>query len=294
MWKGGGWASGASLGAAASLGSARLRWRTHCASHAPRTPSPPPHCPPLVPPPHLPTRQAKKVQELVVAITRQFTEAYGPLILVLGAPPGGRGAAGSTATAPATGFSCCCCCVHVSRVHTPARHIRSVAPCCASLLPNRPTEDLHNFDAASFRLLSAAIGDEPLRRAVMFVVTYRCLPCAAVLGFRGAIGNRALGLLPLQPCCPMEGRCDGASARHEPAAVTHRSRSRPRPQAVRGRAVPCAAPAASGRQGTLLSARPGRLPLPAGPGAEGRGPPWRRMALPALGCDCTCNSLAVN
>ncbi len=28
--------------------------------------------------------QAKKVQELVVAIIRQFTEAYGPLILVLG------------------------------------------------------------------------------------------------------------------------------------------------------------------------------------------------------------------
>lgn len=27
--------------------------------------------------------QAKKVQELVVAIIRQFTEAYGPLILVL-------------------------------------------------------------------------------------------------------------------------------------------------------------------------------------------------------------------
>ena len=34
-------------------------------------------------PPALPCLQSKKVQELAVAIIRQFTEAYGPLILVL-------------------------------------------------------------------------------------------------------------------------------------------------------------------------------------------------------------------
>jgi predicted ATPase len=34
-------------------------------------------------PPALRCLQSKKVQELVVAIIRQFTEAYGPLILVL-------------------------------------------------------------------------------------------------------------------------------------------------------------------------------------------------------------------
>lgn len=38
--------------------------------------------------------QAKKVQELVVAIIRQFTEAYGPLILVLGAHAGHDGQGG--------------------------------------------------------------------------------------------------------------------------------------------------------------------------------------------------------
>lgn len=40
-------------------------------------------------------------------------------------------------------------------------------------LPSTPTEDLHHFDTPSWRLLSAVIGDEGLRRSVLFVITYR-------------------------------------------------------------------------------------------------------------------------
>ena len=100
-----------------------------------------------------------------MALIRQFTEAYGPLILVLGAGDP-SGAPRRSCRLPRRILLCVCC-----RVSTLAR-LRSPMP-SPTPTPTR-AEDLHNFDAASFRLLSAAIGDEPLRRAVLFIVTFRC------------------------------------------------------------------------------------------------------------------------
>lgn len=34
-------------------------------------------------------------------------------------------------------------------------------------------EDLHHFDTASWRLMTAATGDQGLRRSVLFILTYR-------------------------------------------------------------------------------------------------------------------------
>jgi hypothetical protein len=61
--------------------------------------------------------QARRVQDLVLALLRCFTAAYGPAVLVL--------------------------------------------------------EDLHHFDTASWRLLSAAVADEALHARLLLVLTYR-------------------------------------------------------------------------------------------------------------------------